>query len=203
MKHIIRLFLIVLSIAALFQPLVGFYIFRGDFSFIYFAGIGCLSTLFLLMLSFVNTSLPRAFVWWSVLVFCLGLGTSSIPERWIYTADGLLLMAQREKVVKAIKTVAFTQNSYMYQGFWPLAIHNQVTIKLDQGVYHEISFPTRDASFLDTHVQGVLYSELPERAIAYHRTSEEGGVITEYHLKLRKIKARWYFYTFERSTIQD
>lgn len=203
MKYLIRLFLIIVSIAALLQPLVGFYIFHGDFSFIYFAGIGCLSTLFLLVLSYANKSLPRAFTWWSVLVFCLGLGTSSIPERWIYTVDGLLLMAQREKVVKAIKTVAFTQNSYMYQGFLPLAIQNRMTIKVYQGIYHEIRFPTRDASLLDTYVQGVLYSELPEHVMAYHRTSEAGGVITEDRLKLRKIKARWYFYTFERTTIQD
>lgn len=202
MKQVVFSLLIILSVAALLQPLIYFYIYHGAFSFLGFTMAGCLSTFFLFILN-LHKKMPKAFVWWSAIIFCVGVSTAFMPERWLYTADGLFLMAQREKIVKDIKAKSITKSRYYPQRLLPVSIHNWITIEANQGVYREIRFPTRDVSFLDTWVEGVLYSELPEHTIAYYRTSEVGGVITEYSLKIRKIKARWYFYTYESAIIHD
>lgn len=203
MKRFIFLLLLILSLAALLQPLIYFYIYHGDFAFLGFSMLCCFSNLGLLVANFIVKKMPRAFVWWGLIIFCTGLFTAFIPQQWLYTADGLLLMAQREKIVERIKVEAITDSIYHPEVYLPVSIRNWIKIETNQGVYSAIEFPTRDVSFVHIYWQGVLYSELPERQIAYHRTSELGGITTEYRLKLRKIKAQWYFYTYESSVLHD
>jgi hypothetical protein len=149
-------------------------------------------------------NLPKIFFIWSLFIFLIGLGSSFlIQERWIYTADGLFFMKQREEIVAEIKRNQIQTSTHWQKAWIPVSINNQIQIELKNGVYREIRFPTVTHPFFGYHSRGVLYSELAEQNIQYDRQNEAGGVISEYKLTVRKIKPRWYFYSYQRSTIQD
>lgn len=205
MKQLVLGFLIMLTIAAILQPLILFYLFRGDFIGILFPVVGLLCTFFLIVLSLSQKkNLPKIFFFWSLLIFLTGLGSSFlIQERWIYTADGLFFMKQREEIVAEIKRNQIQTSTHWQKAWLPVSVNNQIHIEVEDGVYREIRFPTVDASFVGYFQKGILYSELAEQNIQYDRQYEAGGVITEYKLTVRKIKPRWYFYTYEQWTISD
>ncbi|WP_373553004.1 hypothetical protein [Haliscomenobacter sp.] len=204
MNQLVSSFLILFTIAAILQPLILFYSFRGDLMAALFPAVGLLGTLFLIGFNYWQIkNLPKVFFPWSIIIFLIGLGTFSIPERWIYTADGLLLLKQREEIVAEIKRSQNRNSIYSQKGWLPISVNNQIQIQVEAGVYREITFPTIGNSFFGYFQKGVLYSELAEQDIPFDRQEEAGGVITESKLTLRKIKPRWYFYTYQRSTIQD
>ena len=204
MKQLVFCLLILSTIAAILQPLILFYLFRGDLIDVLFPAVGLLGTVFLIGLSYwQRKNLPKGFFLWSILIFLIGLGTLTIPERWIYTADGLLLLKKREEIVAEMKRNQIQTSTYWQKAWVPISINNQVQIEFENGVYREIRFPTVTHPFFGYYSRGLLYSELAEQNIQYDRQNEAGGVITEYKLTVRKIKARWYFYSYQRSTIQD
>lgn len=205
MKQLIFCFLILLTIAAVLQHLILFYLFRGDVIGILFPAVGLLGTVLLIGLSFwQRKNLPKIFFIWSLLIFLIGLVSFfSIQERWIYTADGLFFMKQREEIVAEIKRSQNKNSIYNQKGWLPISINNQIHIEVGDGVYREIRFPTVDNPFLGYYSKGILYSELAEQNIQYDRQNEVGGEITEYKLTVRKIKPKWYFYTYEQNLIHD
>lgn len=204
MKQLIFCLLILLTIAAISQPLILFYHFRGDFFTFLFPAFGLLSTVFLIGFSYWRRkNLAKVFFPWSIIVFLIGLGSLSVPERWVYTADGLLLLKQREEIVAEIKRNQIQTSTYWQKTWMPISINNHIQIELKNGVYREIRFPSVSHPFFGYHSRGVLYSELAERDIPFDRQTEAGGEITEYKLTVRKIKPRWYFYTYEQNLIHD
>lgn len=205
MKQLVFSLLILLTIAAILQPLILFYLFRGDFIGILFPVVGLLCTFFLIVLSLSQKkNLPKIFFIWSLLIFLIGLvSLFSIQERWIYTADGLFFMKQREEIVAEIKRSQIPTSTHWQKAWIPVSINNQIQIELKNGVYREIRFPTVTHPFFGYYSRGVLYSELAERDIQYDRQYEVGGEITEYKLTVRKIKPGWYFYTYEQNLIHD
>lgn len=204
MKRLVFTLLILLTIAAILQPLILFYLFRGDFFTFLFLAFGLLSTLFLSGFSYWRRkNLPKVFFSWSIIVFLIGLGTLSIPERWVYTADGLLLLKQREEIVAEIKRNQIQTSTYWQKTWIPISINNHIQIESKNGVYREIRFPTVSHPFFGYHSRGVLYSELAEQNIQYDRQNEVGGEITEYKLTVRKVKPKWYFYTYGQNLIHD
>lgn len=163
MKQLIFCLLILLTIAAILQPLILFYHFRGDFFTFLFPAFGLLSTLLLIGLSYwQRKKLPKVFFPWSILIFLIGLGIFSIPERWIYTADGLLLLNKREEIVAEIKRSQNRNSIYSLKGWLPISIYNQIQIEFKDGVYREIRFPTVTHPFFGYYSKGILYSELVE-----------------------------------------
>lgn len=204
MKQFVFSLLILLTIAAILQPLILFYLFRGDLIDVLFPAVGLLCTVFLIGLSYwKRKNLPKVFFLWSLVIPFIGLGTLLTPEEWVYTGDGLLLMKERERIVSEIKKNQI-QNSARWQKSWlPISIFNYIHIEVEDGIYRGIRFPTQDKSFLETYVEGILYSELNEKNIPLETREEAGGVIIESKLTLRKIKPRWYFYTYEQWTLQD
>lgn len=203
MKQLVFSSLILLTIVAVLQPLILFYFFRGDF--ILFPAVGLLGTVFLIGLSYwQRKNLPKIFFIWSLFIFLIGLGSSFfIQERWIYTADGLFFMKQREEIVAEIKRNQIQTSTHWQKTWIPVSINNQIQIELKNSVYREIRFPTVTHPFFGYYSRGVLYSELAERVIPFDRQTEAGGEITEYKLTVRKIKPRWYFYTYEQNLIHD
>lgn len=204
MKQLVFSFLILFTIAAILQPLILFYFFRGDFFTFLFPAFGLLSTLFLIGFSYWRRkNLPKVFFLWSLVIPFIGLGTVLTPEEWVYTSDGLLLMKERERIVSEIKKNQIHDSTRWKKTWLPVSISNHIHIEIEDGVYRGIRFPTQDKSFLETYVEGILYSELNEKNIPPETREEAGGVIVESKLTLRKIKPRWYFYTYEQWTIQD
>ncbi len=204
MKQFVFSFLILLTIAAILQPLILFYLFRGDFFTFLFPAFGLLSTLFLIGFSYWRRkNLPKVFFLWSLVIPFIGLGTVLTPEEWVYTSDGLLLMKERERIVSEIKKNQIQISARWQKSRLPISIFNHIYIEFEDGVYRSIRFPTQDKSFLEPHVEGILYSQLSEKNIPLETREEAGGVIIESKLTLRKIKPQWYFYTYERWTIQD
>lgn len=204
MKQLVFSLLTLLTIAAILQPLILFYLFRGEFLDVLFPSVGLLGTVFLIGIIFwQRKNLPKVFFLWSLVIPFGGLVTLLTPEGWIYTSDGLLLIKERERIVSEIKRNQI-QNSIRWQKTWlPVSTFNYINIEVGNGMYRSIRFPTQDKSFLETHVEGVLYSELSEKNIPLETREEAGGVIIESKLTLRKIKPRWYFYTYEQWTISD
>lgn len=204
MKQLVFTLLITFTVAAILQPLILFYFFRGDLMAALFPAIGLLGALFLIGFNYwQRKNLVKVFFLWSIIIFLIGLGTLSIPERWIYTADGLVLLKQREEIIAEIKRSENRNSIYRQKGWIPISINNQIQIEFKDGVYREIRFPTVTHPFFGYYSKGILYSELVEQDIPFDRREEAGGEITESKLTLRKIKPRWYFYTYQRSTIQD
>lgn len=204
MKQLIFTLFILLTIAAILQPLILFYLFRGELMDVLLPAVGLLGTVFLIGLIFwQRKNLPKVFFLWSLVIPIIGVGTVLTPEEWIYTGDGLLLIKERERIVSEIKKNQI-HNSTRWKKTWlPVSISNHIHIEVEDGVYRGIKFPTQDKSFLETYVEGILYSELNEKNIPLETREEAGGVIIESKLTLRKIKPRWYFYTYEQWTLQD
>jgi hypothetical protein len=112
-------------------------------------------------------------------------------------------MKQREEIVAEIKRSQIPTSTHRQKAWLPVSINNQIHIEVEDGVYREIRFPTVDGSFVGYFQKGILYSELAEQNIPLETREEAGGVVIESKLTLRKIKPRWYFYTYEQWTISD
>lgn len=161
MKQFIFGLLILLTIAAILQPFILFYLFRGDLIDVLFPAVGLLCTVFLIGLIFWQRKrLPKVFFLWNLVIPIIGLGTLLTPEEWIYTGDGLLLIKERERIVSEIRRNQI-QNSIRWQKTWlPVSTFNYINIEVGDGVYRSIRFPTQDKSFLETYVEGVLYKKI-------------------------------------------
>ena len=136
MKQLVFSLLILLTIAAVLQSLILFYLFRGDLIDILFPSAGLLCTLFLIGLIFwQRKKLPKVFFLWSLVIPIIGLGTLLTPEEWIYTGDGLLLIKEREKIVSEIKRNKFKNSTRWNKTWLPISISNHIYIEVENGIY--------------------------------------------------------------------
>lgn len=203
----IRFGLIILTLTAVLQPIISFYYLNNFIEPIIFAFIGLIITiLFIVYNNRKKEQHGRLNLIWSILIFLIGLITFQVPTTWIYVADGLIFMKNRETIVSEIKKKNFGQKDiqYIYQGFFPFSINNRLEITKVEKDDLEIKFRTLDLGFLSVHEKGILYRDNPKKIQTYEKaTYEAGGVITESSFRVRKIKRNWYFYEYESLIIHD
>ncbi|MDZ7877461.1 MAG: hypothetical protein U5L45_07320 [Saprospiraceae bacterium] len=136
----------------------------------------------------------------------IGFATLLIPKRWIYVIDAMVLMSEREAIVKKIKADKNLnqQLDYTHISILPIALNNQVIINEIETDKFIIKFETIEDGFLSTHSRGVLFSDKPEKIDVYEkRLTGEGGIVNEASFRIKRIKPHWYFYEFEDVMIQD
>jgi hypothetical protein len=203
----IRFQLSILTILALLQPVIFFYFIRGNLFFmLLFTFLGLAITLIFILGTYKQRLVNRFNFIWSILILIIGFSIVSIPERWLYVADAMVFMKEREAIVKKIKASKDLnqQLNYVHTGRLPVSIDNYVVINEIETDKLNITFQTVDDGWLGIHTKGVMYSDKPEKIETYEkRRTEQGGVIDEYSFRIKKIKAHWYFYEYEVHNISD
>jgi hypothetical protein len=135
-----------------------------------------------------------------------GFATLCSPKQWVYVADAMVFMTEREAIVKKIKADKNLnqQLDYDHNSILPVALHNKVIINEIETDKLTIKFETMEDGFFSIHSKGVLYSDKPEKIDVYENGMiDEGGITYSRSFRLKKIKPYWYFYEFEDVFIRD
>lgn len=203
----LKITLSILTILALLQPFLFFYLIKEGIFFFIFPILGFLLTLNLLFSTYKQKSVNDLFNFiWSILILLIGIGTLLSPQEWVYVADAMVFMTEREAIVKKIKADENLnqQLDYTDNSIFPIALNNKVIINEIEGDKFTINFETVEDGFFSVHSRGILYSDKPEKIDIYEkRHTDEAGVIYESSFRIKKIKPHWYFYEFEEAIIGD
>jgi hypothetical protein len=202
----LKITLSIVTILALLQPFIFFYILKQRFFLYFFPLIGLLFTLYLLFITNKQKSRDGSFnVIWSLVILLIGFVTFANSMQWAYVVDAMVLMTEREAIVKKIKADKNLnqQLDYTHSSILPVALHNNVVINEIETDKLTIKFETMEDGFFSVHSKGVLYSDKPEKIDDHDNLRNEVGVIFESSFRVKKIKPNWYFYEFEERIIWD
>jgi hypothetical protein len=198
--------LLMLTILALIQPFLSFYLLRDNLLLcILYGFLGLIFTLNCIVKSYLNWRVNGLFYFiWSLLIPLISVLSLS-SEAKMSRIDAFIFMTKRESIVNKIKNSneLVEQLDYTDNGFLPISIKNNVDIKGSKNELN-IYFKTVEDGWFGIHEEGVMYSDKPEKIETYEKVREgRAGVVDEYSFRIKKIKPHWYLYEYEAHNIRD